>query len=320
MTIRLGSRGSTLALWQAQHVRRALEAVAPGIAVEIVVLRTTGDRIRDVPLARIGGTGLFTKEVDDALLEGAVDAAVHSLKDVPTRLPPGIALGAVLEREDPVDALVVAPGRPTALTALPPGARVGTSSLRRRAQLLALRPDLNIADLRGNLDTRLARVAAGDYDAAIVARAGLKRLGREDAIASVLGPPDWLPAVGQGALAVTVRESDPELGALFAPLNHEPTAAAVTAERAFLRAVQGGCQVPVGALATPQPDGTLHLDGLIASLDGDAVVRGSQDGPAAEAEALGVRLAEDLLGRGGAALLAPLRSPAGFAGPDPGGP
>lgn len=320
MTVRLGSRGSKLARWQAEHVRRALAAAAPGVAVEIVILRTTGDRVRDVPLARIGGTGLFTREVDDALLAGSIDAAVHSLKDVPTRLPEVIALGAVLERADPVDALVVAPGLPTTLAALPAGARVGTSSLRRRAQLLSLRPDLTVVDLRGNLDTRLARVAAGDYDAAIVARAGLERLGRQDAIASVLGPPDWLPAVGQGALGVTVRASDRELGALVAPLNHPPTAIAVAAERAFLRAVQGGCQVPVGALAVPEPDGTLRLDGLIASLDGDAVVRGSQAGPAAEAEAVGTRLAEDLLQRGGAALLAPLRSPAGIAGPDPGGP
>src|SRR5690606_839223 len=240
MTVRLGSRGSKLARWQAEHVRRALAAAAPGVAVEIVILRTTGDRVRDVPLARIGGTGLFTREVDDALLAGSIDAAVHSLKDVPTRLPEGIALGAVLERADPADALVVAPGMPPTLAALPAGARVGTSSLRRRAQLLALRPDLTVVDLRGNLDTRLARVAAGDYDAAIVARAGLERLGRRDGIASVLGPPHWLPAVGQGALAVAVRESDRELGAIVARLNHEPTAAAVAAERAFLRTLQGG--------------------------------------------------------------------------------
>lgn len=320
MTVRLGSRGSKLARWQAEHVRRALAAAAPDLAVEIVILRTTGDRVRDVPLARIGGTGLFTKEVDDALLAGSIDAAVHSLKDVPTRLPPGIALGAVLERADPADALVVAPGMPSTLAALPAGARVGTSSLRRRAQLLASRPDLTVVDLRGNLDTRLARVAAGDYDAAIVARAGLERLGRQDAIASVLGPPDWLPAVGQGALAIAIRESDRELGALLALLNHEPTAVAVTAERAFLRTVQGGCQIPVGALAAAGPDGMLHLDGFIASLDGGTVIRGSQAGPAADAEAVGTRLAEDLLQRGGAPLLAALRSLAGVTGPDPGGP
>lgn len=318
MTVRLGSRGSALARWQAEHVRRALAAAAPGLAVEIVILRTTGDRIHDVPLSRIGGTGLFTKEVDDALLDGRIDAAVHSLKDVPTRLPPGIVLGAILERADPADALVVAPGLPATLAALPPGARVGTSSLRRRAQLLALRPDLTVVDLRGNLDTRLARVSAGDYDAAIVARAGLERLGRRDAIASVLGPPHWLPAVGQGALAVAVRESDRELGAIVARLNHEPTAAAVAAERAFLRTLQGGCQVPVGALATVAPDGTLRLDGFIATLDGSALVRGSHDGLAAEAEAIGVRLAEDLLRRGGSSMLAALRPPAADADSDPG--
>jgi len=320
MTVRLGSRGSELARWQAEHVRRALAAAAPGLAVEIVILRTTGDRVRDVPLARIGGTGLFTKEVDDALLAGSIDAAVHSLKDVPTRLPPGIVLGAILERADPADALIVAPGMPSTLETLPAGARVGTSSLRRRAQLLAMRPDVTVVDLRGNVDTRLARVAAGDYDAAILARAGLERLGRQDAIASVLGPPDWLPAVGQGALAIAIRESDTELGAILAPLNHEPTAAAVAAERAFLRTVQGGCQIPVGALAAVGPDGTLRLDGFIASLDGDAVVRGSRIGPAAEAEVIGTGLAEDLLQRGGASLLAALRSPAGIAGPDPGEP
>jgi len=320
MTIRLGSRGSELARWQAEHVRRALAAAAPGLAVEIVILRTTGDSVRDVPLTRIGGTGLFTKEVDDALLAGSIDAAVHSLKDVPTRLPPGIVLGAVLERADPADALVVAPGLPPTLAALPPGARVGTSSLRRRAQLLAMRQDLTVVDLRGNVDTRLARVAAGDYDAAILARAGLERLDRQDAIASILAPPDWLPAVGQGALAIAIRESDRELAELLAPLNHEPTAIAVAAERAFLRTVQGGCQIPVGALAAAGPDGTLRLDGFIASLDGDALVRGSHTGPAAEAEAIGIRLAQDLLQRGGASLLAALRSPAGTAGPDPGGP
>jgi hydroxymethylbilane synthase len=307
MTVRLGTRGSRLALWQAEHVRQALRAVAPELTVEIVVLRTTGDRVRDVPLSRIGGTGVFTKEVDDALLSGVVDAAVHSLKDVPTRLAPGITLAAVLEREDPADALVVAPGRPPSLAGLPPGARVGTSSLRRRAQILAARPDLAVVDLRGNLDTRLARVAAGDYDAAIVALAGLRRLGREDAAAAVLAPPDWLPAVGQGALAVAVREGDDHLRAAFAPLDHAPTSIAVRAERAFLRTLQGGCQVPIGALAELRGD-TLRLDGFIASLDGGSLIRGSREGAASDAEAIGLGLAEELLRRGGEAVVRDLHA------------
>src|SRR5690606_26562277 len=208
---------------------------------------------------------------------------------------PGSALGAALEGAGPADALVVAPGLPATLAALPPGARVGTSSLRRRAQLLAQRPDLTVVDLRGNLDTRLARVSAGDYDAAIVARAGLERLGRRDAIASVLGPPHWLPAVGQGALAVAVRGSDRELGAIAARLHDDPSASGGAAERAVLRTLQRGCQVPVGAPASAAREGTLREGGISATLDGSALVRGSHDGLAAEAEAIGVRLTEDLL-------------------------
>jgi hydroxymethylbilane synthase len=302
MTVRLGSRGSALARWQAEHVRARLETAHPGLQVEVRLIRTTGDRITDVPLARIGDRGLFTKEIDRAVLEGEVDIAVHSLKDMPTRLPDGLILAAVLDREDPRDALLVAPGRPRSLAGLPPGARVGTSSLRRRAQLLHRRPDLIVEDLRGNLDTRLARVAEGDYDAAILARAGIRRLGREDAIAEILEPPDWLPAPGQGALAVVAREDDAETLALVAPLDDPVARPTTTAERAFLRTLEGGCQIPIGALATQVGD-TLQLHGFVSSTDGQTFLRGQASGDARDPVALGQELARSLLDRGAREIL-----------------
>lgn len=305
--LRLGSRGSTLARWQAENVRARLERAHPELRVEVQVVATTGDRIHDVPLARIGEQGLFTKEIDRALLDGSVDAAVHSLKDVPTRLDVGLRLAAVTEREDPRDALLASPaaaGR--TLATLPPGARVGTSSLRRRAQLLHARPDLRVEDLRGNLDTRLTLVAGGRFDAAIVAYAGLRRLGREAAVTELLEPPGWLPAVGQGALAILVREDDARACALTACLDDTWTRCAAAAERAFLRALEGGCQVPIGALAAPAPHGLL-LHGLVASLDGQQLLRGEAAGPAQDAELLGQQLAADLLERGGGRILEALR-------------
>lgn len=306
MVLTIASRGSTLALWQAGHVKRLLEDTHHGLTVHIEIQRTTGDRVTDVPLARIGDKGLFTKEVDRAVVSGEADLAVHSLKDVPTVLEPGLELGAVSAREDPRDSVVFRPGGPTALEELPSGARVGTSSLRRRAQLLALRPDLRVDDLRGNLDTRLARVADGDYDAIMVALAGVRRLGREDAVGQILNPPAWLPAVGQGALGIAIRQGDDDTRSLVAVLDDPATHAATDAERGFLNALEGGCQVPIGALATV--DGAeLHMYGLVASLDGRDMVRGETRGEAASAGAAGRGLAATLLGRGAEPILEEIR-------------
>lgn len=304
---RIASRGSALALWQANHVKERLEAAHPGLRVEVEVVRTKGDRITDVPLARIGDRGLFTKEVDDVVRSGGADAAVHSLKDVPTLLPEGLALGAVAEREDPLDALVTAPGRPSRLLELEAGSQVGTSSLRRRAQLLAARPDLEVVDLRGNLDTRLARLAEGALDAAILAVAGIRRLGREDAVSERLGPPGWLPAVGQGALGVACREEDRAARDILAVLEHAPTRSATDAERALLRRLEGGCQVPIGALAE-HAGGRLRLQGLVASLDGRSLVRGEAQGDPGAAPDLGLGLAEELLANGAEAILRAVRA------------
>ncbi|HUH13477.1 MAG TPA: hydroxymethylbilane synthase [Longimicrobiales bacterium] len=318
MKLRIASRGSALALWQAEHVKARLEGAHAGLSVSIEVIRTTGDRITDVPLSRIGDKGLFTKEVDAALLDGRAQLAVHSLKDVPTQVSEGLALGAIALREDPRDALVVAPGRPATLMELPAGARVGTSSLRRRSQLLHARRDLAVDDLRGNLDTRLERVAAGEYDAVILAHAGIRRLGRADAVASLLEPPEWLPAVGQGALGIALRADDEETRAAVAVLDHAPSRQATTAERAFLRRLEGGCQVPIGALAEVI-DGRLRLQGLVASLDGRTVLRGEREGDPELAEEVGDALAHQLLNEGAGVILERIRSlaPADLPGASP---
>lgn len=306
MKLRIGSRGSRLALWQANHVKDRLEAAYPGLVVEITVLRTTGDRITDVPLAKIGDKGLFTKELDRAILDGQVDAAVHSLKDVPTRLVDGLALGAVLTREDPSDVLLPGPGRPATLAEMPEGARIGTSSLRRRAQLLHLRPDLVVVDLRGNLDTRFQRLAEGHLDAAILAWAGVHRLGREAAIGDRLEAPEWLPAVAQGALGIAIRDDDDETRDLIGVLHDEASAAVTTAERAFLRRLEGGCQIPIGALATLEGD-QLRLQGLVAALEGTPLLRDEMTGSAAEAAELGRALADKLIEQGADEILRSVR-------------
>lgn len=304
--VRIASRGSELALWQARAVEAALRREDPGVEVEIRIIRTTGDRILDVPLAQIGDRGLFTKEIDEALLRGDADLAVHSLKDVPTRLPEGLEIAAVSGREDPRDVLVRRAGEAGGLDALPSGARVGTSSLRRRAQLRALRPDLEVLDLRGNLNTRLAKLDAGEYDAILLAAAGVRRLGWKERISAFLDPGAWLPAVGQGALAVVTRADDAATRARLSAV-HDPDAADRTAaERAFLHALEGGCQVPIGALCTLSGD-TLTLDGLVAGLDGDPLLREELSGPRAEPAALGRRLAEELRGRGADEVLARIR-------------
>ncbi|HEX2091057.1 MAG TPA: hydroxymethylbilane synthase [Longimicrobiaceae bacterium] len=304
--VRIASRGSELALWQARAVEGALRAAGPAADVEVRVVRTTGDRILDVPLARIGDKGLFTKEIDEALLRGEADVAVHSLKDVPTRLPEGLVIAAITTREDPRDVLVRRDGAGCGLSELAAGARVGTSSLRRRAQLRALRPDLEVVDLRGNLNTRLAKLDDGEYDAIVLAAAGVLRLGWKARISAYLDPGSWLPAVGQGALAVVTRADDAEARQRMRPLHDPDTADAAGAERAFLHALEGGCQIPIGALGTVSGD-LLTLRGLVADLEGSVVLRGEASGPRSDAEAIGRRLALDLVSRGAGEILARIR-------------
>jgi len=294
-----------LARWQAGEVRRRLGEL--GEACQLEVVQTTGDRRTDVRLATIGGKGLFTQEIEEGLLAGRLDLAVHSLKDVPSSLPPGLTLGAILERHDPRDALVAAPG--TTLGSLPPRARLGTSSLRRQAQALALRPDLEILPLRGNVDTRLRRWRAGDFEALLLAAAGLARLGLEAAIAERLDPEQFCPAAGQGALALECRADDAATLAVLRRLDHAPTHAAVAAERALLRRLDCGCQAPVAAYAELEGGaGRLRLTALVASPDGRRVVRRQASAPVAEAEALGTAVAEELLEAGAAAILAAIYS------------
>lgn len=313
-TIRIGSRGSDLALWQATEVANHIRTHRPGTAIEHVVIQTSGDRVLDVALASVGGKGLFTRELDDALLAGTIDLAVHSLKDVPTACPDGLALTVVLAREDPRDVLVAAPG--ATLETLPPGSRVGTSSLRRRAQLLARRPDLRVVDARGNVTTRLAKLDRGEFDALVLARAGLVRLGLADRIAHVIAPDEMVPAAGQGALAVESRAADARVNLLLPLLEHRPTRLATLAERAFLARLEGGCQVPIGALGQWE-DGTLTLTGIVADVDGRGAVRGVETARVdSEADAVdaGARLAERLLTGGARVFLDHARTAFGTEG------
>jgi hydroxymethylbilane synthase len=300
--LRIATRSSPLALAQAEQVRAAF--AARGVQAELVTYTTVGDRVLDQPLSRIGEKGLFTQELEADLLEARVDLCVHSLKDLPTASPDGIAVVATLPREDPRDALVTPPGSPVrALSELPPGARVGSSSLRRRAQLAALRPDMEVVDLRGNVGTRLRKVDAGEVDAAILAAAGLHRLDLGARIVAYLEPPAWLPAAGQGAIALQVRRDDRSTRALVTSLNDAPTWAAVQAERAFLAALEGGCQVPIGALVVA---GTLH--GVVASLDGAQVVRGERRVDPADPAGSGAALAARVESEGASAILAAIRA------------
>lgn len=293
--LRIGTRGSPMALYQAELVRDRLRAVHPELAedgaLELVPIRTTGDRVQTRLLAEIGGKGLFTKEIEEALLDGRIDLAVHSLKDMETVLPAGLAIGVVLKRDDPRDVLV---GRGAlTLAGLPPGARVGTASLRRRAQLLRMRPDLGIVPIRGNVNTRLAKLDAGEVEALVLALCGLTRIGKEDVAGDILEVDVMLPAVAQGALAIECRALDEELRALLAPLHHEPTAACVLAERSMLAALDGSCRTPIAGLARIDGD-RLGLDGLLLSPDGSAERRGSLAGPVADAAAIGTALGEQL--------------------------
>ncbi len=294
MNIRIGTRGSKLALWQANHVKEMIEALSPEFQVELVIIKTKGDKILDAPLAKIGGKGLFVKEIEEALLENRVDMAVHSMKDVPTELPEGLVIGAIPPREEPWDLLVVK--EEAHLTHLPQGAKVGTSSLRRQSQLLARRPDLNIRPLRGNLDTRFRKLKETELDAIVVALAGVKRLGINSLPMRVLTPEECLPAIGQGALALEVREG--EMKDILEALHHPETEACVTAERAFLASIGGSCQIPVAALGKVE-EREISLQGLIASPDGKEIYRDEVKGPIDQANSLGNRLAQSLLDRGG---------------------
>jgi hydroxymethylbilane synthase len=291
----IGSRGSQLALWQGRWVEAQL--TDHGETCRIEIIRTTGDKIMDAPLAKIGGKGLFTKEIEDALLAGAIDVAVHSLKDIPTEMPAGLALQAIPPREDVRDAMV---GRK--LAELPAGAKVGTSSLRRAAQLRAARPDLVIETIRGNLDTRLRKLHEGQFDAIVLAAAGLRRLGWADRIAELLSEDIICPAVGQGALAVETRDDNGPAARLASRLDDADARAAVTAERALLRSLGGGCQTPIGAYGRID-DSRLHLRAVIATPDGSRLVRGERAGAAVDAERIGEDLAAELLTVGGREIL-----------------
>lgn len=316
MRLVLATRGSALALRQAEQVRARLQ-LDPAVRVDLRIVRTSGDQAPATPLSEIGQIGIFTREVDREVLDGRADIAVHSMKDLPTARTPGLAIGAVPEREDPRDAFVPAPGSPRRLENLPPGARVGTSSLRRRALLLERRPDLDVSDLRGNLDTRLARLANGELDGVLLALAGLRRLGREHAVGEVLEAPTWLPAPGQGALAVVAREDDENALAAIAALEHPPTRSETDAERAFLHELRGGCQVPVGALARMVGDG-LELHGFVAPVDGRGALRSTASRPARDAIRLGRDLAAGMIRSGAAEILEAVRAQRGaFPGASP---
>ncbi|GHA82690.1 hydroxymethylbilane synthase [Cognatilysobacter bugurensis] len=300
-TLRIATRKSPLALWQSEHVAAALRAAHPGLEVTLVPMSTRGDEVLDRSLAAIGGKGLFLKELELAMQRGEADCAVHSLKDVPMELDPGFALPAILERADHADAFVS--NRFDSIDALPQGAVVGTASLRRQAQLRARRPDLVLRDLRGNVNTRLGKLDAGEYDAIVLACAGLQRLGFDARIRTRLDAPDWLPAPAQGAIAIECKDDDAHTAALCAALDHAPTRTRCEAERAMNRALHGSCHVPVAAYARLD-GGRLHLQGLVGSASDGRLVRAEAQAPAADGEALGAEIAHALLEQGAGALIA----------------
>ncbi len=299
-SVTIGTRGSKLALWQAQWVKSLLREHHPAITVEVQIIKTRGDKILDVPLAKVGGKGLFVKEIEQALLSGDIDIAVHSMKDMPADVPEGLQITAVPRRETPNDVLIAEDGR--RLAELPAGARIGTSSLRRSAQLLALRPDITIVPLRGNLDTRLRKLDAGQMDAIVLAAAGVKRLGLAERITEILDEQVMLPAVGQGALCVETRADDETVVPLVVPLDDSATRTVVSGERAFLNRLQGGCQVPVAAHGKLDDD-RFTLRGLVATLDGRTVISDQLGGPARDSQRIGLELAQRLLARGADAIL-----------------
>lgn len=299
--IRIATRKSPLALWQAEFVKAELEKFHSGLKVELVPMSTRGDKILDTPLAKVGGKGLFVKELEVAMLEGRADIAVHSMKDVPMEFPQGLGLAVVCEREDPFDALVS--NRFKSIESLPPGAVIGTSSLRRQCQLKAKRPDLNIKDLRGNLGTRLSKLDEGLYDAIILASAGLIRLNMPERIAQKIPVDVILPAGGQGAVGIECRLDDQQTLELLAPLSHQSTASRVLAERAVNNRLQGGCQVPIGAFATLS-ESQISIDALVGELDGSRIIQRQISGHVKDAESLGTELAEELLAAGAGKILA----------------
>lgn len=299
--VRIATRKSALALWQAEFVKAQLERHHRGITVELVTMTTKGDIILDTPLAKVGGKGLFVKELEQAMLDGRADIAVHSMKDVPVEFPEGLELHTICEREDPRDAFVS--NTFDNIDSLPAGAVVGTSSLRRQCQLKEQRPDLEVRDLRGNVNTRLAKLDDGQYDAIILAAAGLIRLHMPERIRSYISAEQSLPANGQGAVGIECRSDDTAIKALLAPLEHRETRIRVDAERAMNRRLQGGCQVPIGAYAELNED-HVYLRGLVGSVDGQQILRAEITGPASEAEQLGISLADDLLAQGAGSILA----------------
>jgi len=333
----IGTRGSKLALWQAEWIKSELQKLYPDLKIELNKIKTTGDKILDVPLAKVGGKGLFVKEIEEALLKGEADIAVHSMKDVPTDFPEGLHLAVITKREDPRDAFISRAADQQSSRAvtiksfkeLPQGATIGTSSLRRSCQLLSTRPDLKIEQLRGNLDTRLRKLDEGQFDAIILAAAGVKRLGWSERITEILPPKISLPAIGQGAVGIECRINDAFINNLIAPLNHPETSICVRAERAFLKKLEGGCQVPIAAYArieyraqktenrkqiNRQTDSLMSeslasdfcllvMDGLVGSVSGDRIIKGRIEGTPNDAESLGIKLAEDLLSRGAKEIL-----------------
>ncbi len=326
----IGTRGSKLAIWQAEWVKSELLKLYPNIKIELNKIKTTGDKILDVPLAKVGGKGLFVKEIEEALLKGEADIAVHSMKDVPTEFPDGLHLAIITKREDPRDAFISriqdSKFKIPKFKELPKGATIGTSSLRRSCQLLNIRPDLKIKQLRGNLDTRLRKLEEGLFDAIILAVAGVKRMGWSNRITEILSPEISLPAIGQGAIGIECRIADEFINKLIRPLNHEETYICVSAERAFLKKLEGGCQVPIAAYArivslesgvrgriteinpeiktqNSNTDYSLFMDGLVGSIAGDKIVKGHIEGAAVNAESIGIQLAERLLSNGAKQIL-----------------
>ncbi len=297
----IATRGSKLALWQAEWIKSLLLEMGPDFDIELNKIKTTGDKILDVPLAQVGGKGLFVKEIEEAMLRGEADLAVHSMKDVPTDLPEGLHLSAITKREDPRDAFIARKGIKS-FGDLPQGANIGTSSLRRICQLLNLRPDLKITQLRGNVDTRLRKVAEGEFDAVILATAGVKRLGFAARITEILPVEVSLPAIGQGAVGIECRVDDEFINGLLKKLNHEETSVCVRAERAFLKKLEGGCQVPIAAYAKLK-DGRIVIEGLVGSLDGKTLIKDILEGDPENAESLGTALAEKLLAQGAGKIL-----------------
>jgi hydroxymethylbilane synthase len=298
--IRIATRGSMLALQQSGIIREALEKFWPEIRFELQIIKTTGDKITGVPLAQVGGKGLFVKEIEDALLDGSADLAVHSMKDVPAALPEGLVIAAVPEREDPRDALIIRSGK--TIADLRHGALIGTSSLRRSAQIRAMRPDFEVRDLRGNVETRLRKLDEGQFEAIILAAAGLNRMGWQDRVTMYMDPVEFIPAIGQGALGIEARSEDHRVLSLLAPLDHPETAVTVSSERSLLKELEGGCQVPIAGYARLTGK-TIRLSGLVASLDGRQLFRAVRTAPMEDAVVLGKRVAGELLDLGARKIL-----------------